>query len=171
MNSKGCKSPLLEVSTIAQWEPQACKHRIDDFFSEVSEPDASVLSLAIERKKAIVANKIGDMGNRVACVLAHRAAFETGQIRRAILTATNAGDSFATLGDLDAALEWDEIALALARQNNWRGSVATALLQTGNALRLLHRYRDAREKLVESLAVQSKIPGSRTYAHTLELPR
>lgn len=118
--------------------------------------------------RAIVANKIGDMGESCRYhILAHRAAFETGQIRQAILTATNAGDSFATLGDLDAALEWDEIALALARSNKWPGSLATALLQTGNALRLLHRYSDAREKLVESLAVQTKIAGSRTYAHTL----
>ncbi|MBY0573867.1 MAG: hypothetical protein K2P84_09320, partial [Undibacterium sp.] len=100
-------------------------------------------------------------------IQSHRLAFESGQMRHAILSATNAGDSFATLGDLDAALEWEEIALANARANLWPGSLATALLQTGNALRLLERYTDAKEKLLEALAVQSKIPNSRTFAHTL----
>ncbi len=118
--------------------------------------------------KAIVCNKIGDMGESCRLhIQAHRAAYESGQIRQAILAATNAGDSFATLGDLDAALEWDEIALATARSNHWPSSLATALLQTGNALRLLERYDDAKEKLVESLNIQKKIPGSRTFAHTL----
>lgn len=151
----------------AMREPQECRRKIEEFAVQAPAPQAGILAWLLSAK-AIVANKIGDMGESCRMhVLAHRAAFETGQIRQAILTATNAGDSFATLGDLDAALEWDEIALALARQNNWPGSLATALLQTGNALRLLHRYSDAREKLVESLAVQAKIPGSRTYAHTL----
>jgi diguanylate cyclase (GGDEF)-like protein len=118
--------------------------------------------------QAIIANKVGDMGESCRLhIQAHRAAFETGQIRLAILAATNAGDSFATLGDLDAALEWNGIALALARSNQWPGSLAIALLQIGNALRLLERHEDAKEKLIESLTVQSKIPNSRTFAHTL----
>lgn len=122
----------------------------------------------INSAQAIIANKVGDMGESCRLhIQAHRAAFETGQIRLAILAATNAGDSFATLGDLDAALEWNGIALALSRNNQWPGSLAIALLQIGNALRLLERHEDAKEKLVESLKIQSKIPGSRTFAHTL----
>jgi diguanylate cyclase (GGDEF)-like protein len=117
---------------------------------------------------ATIANKVGDFGESCRLhIQAHRAAVESGQIRLAILAASNAGDSFATLGDLDAALEWDEIALALARSNQWPSSLAIALLQTGNALRLLGRHEDARETLIESLSIQSKIPGSRTFAHTL----
>lgn len=151
----------------AMRDPQLTSQKIVEYFDSERSYPATVNAWLLSAK-AIVANKIGDMGESCRLhILAHRAAFETGQIRQAILTATNAGDSFATLGDLDAALEWDEIALALARNNNWPGSLATALLQTGNALRLLHRYGDAREKLVESLAVQTKIAGSRTYAHTL----
>ncbi len=122
----------------------------------------------LDSARAIVANKIGELGE--SCHLhirAHRTALETGQIRHAILTATNAGDSFATLGDLDAALEWDVAALALAREHQWPGSLAIALLQTGNALRLLGRYPEAKEKLLEALRIQEKIPDSRTYAHTL----
>jgi diguanylate cyclase (GGDEF)-like protein len=118
--------------------------------------------------RAIIANKIGDMGESCRLhIQAHAAALETGQIRQSILAATNAGDSFATLGDMNAALEWDEIALGFARENNWPGSLAIALLQTGNALRLLGRHEEAKEKLMESLSLQTKISGSRTYAHTL----
>ncbi|MBI3713455.1 MAG: GGDEF domain-containing protein [Burkholderiales bacterium] len=128
----------------------------------------SAVTAWLDSARAIVANKIGDLGESCRLhIQAHRAAFETGQIRQAILTATNAGDSFATLGDLDAALEWDEIALATARSNEWPSALAIALLQTGNALRLLERHSDAKEKLIEALAIQEKISGSRTYAHTL----
>ncbi|MBR7798698.1 GGDEF domain-containing protein [Undibacterium fentianense] len=118
--------------------------------------------------RAIIANKTGQLGE--SCTLhiqAHRASLESGQIRQAILAATNAGDSFASLGDLDAALEWDETALAIAKQHRWPSALAIALLQIGNALRLLERHEDAREKLIESLKVQENISSSRTYAHTL----
>lgn len=118
--------------------------------------------------RAIIANKIGEMGESCRLhIQAHIAALETGQIRQAILAATNAGDSFATLGDMNAALEWDEIALRFARHNQWPSSVAIALLQTGNALRLLGRFEEAKDKLIESLETQAKISSSRTYAHTL----
>lgn len=128
----------------------------------------SAVDAWLSSARAIIANKIGDMGESCRLhIQAHRSAFDSGQIRQAILAASNAGDSFATLGDLDAALEWDEIALAYARNNNWPSSLATALLQSGNALRLLERHADAKEKLLESLAVQEKIPNSRTFAHTL----
>ncbi len=122
----------------------------------------------LDSARAIIANKFGELGESCRLhIRAHRAALETGQIRQAILAATNAGDSFATLDDLDAALEWDEAALALARERQWPGSLAIALLQTGNALRLLGRYAEAKEKLMEALRLQEKIPGSRTFAHTL----
>nr|WP_315481149.1 GGDEF domain-containing protein [uncultured Undibacterium sp.] len=118
--------------------------------------------------RAIIANKIGDMGESCRLhIQAHAAALETGQVRQSILAATNAADSFATLGDMNAALEWDEIALGYARENQWPSSLAIALLQTGNALRLLGRHEEAKEKLIEALNNQIKIPRSRTYAHTL----
>lgn len=134
-----------------------------------SDSDYSVPVLAwLTSARAIIANKIGELGESCRLhIQAHRAACESGQIRLAILAATNAGESFATLGDFDAALEWDEIALSIARSTHWPGSLAIALLQTGNALRLLGRHEEARETLVESLSIQSKIPDSRTYAHTL----
>jgi diguanylate cyclase (GGDEF)-like protein len=148
-------------------DPKLVAFEIDKQFNPEQDYPATINAWLLSAR-AIVANKIGDIGESCRLhIAAHRAAFQTGQIRQALLAATNAGDSFATLGDLDAALEWDEIALAAARSNNWPSSLATALLQTGNALRLLERYPDAKEKLLESLSVQDKFPSSRTFAHTL----
>ncbi len=148
-------------------DPNQTAPLLDKHFSKSFDYPVAVLAW-LDSARAIVANKIGELGESCRLhIQAHRAAQESGQIRHAILTATNAGDSFATLGDLDSALEWDEAALALARQQQWPSSLAIALLQTGNALRLLERYADAKEKLVESLSIQEKISGSRTFAHTL----
>jgi len=148
-------------------DPNQTAPLLDKHFSKSFDYPVAVLAW-LDSARAIVANKIGELGESCRLhIQAHRAARESGQIRHAILTATNAGDSFATLGDLDSALEWDEAALALARQQQWPSSLAIALLQTGNALRLLERYADAKEKLVESLSIQEKISGSRTFAHTL----
>lgn len=148
-------------------DPKNTRLQLSEFFDD-NHIFPSAVTAWLDSARAIVANKIGDLGESCRLhIQAHRAAFETGQIRQAILTATNAGDSFATLGDLDAALEWDEIALATARTNEWPSALAIALLQTGNALRLLERHSDAKEKLIEALSIQEKISSSRTYAHTL----
>lgn len=147
--------------------PKETSQSLSERFDEARNYPSPV-SAWLDSARAIVANKIGDLGESCRLhIQAHRAASETGQIRQAILAATNAGDSFATLGDLDAALEWDEVALSMARRNEWPSALAIALLQTGNALRLLERHTDAKERLIESLAIQEKISGSRTYAHTL----
>ncbi len=148
-------------------DPQHTQLQLCELFDDTLNFPSAV-SAWLDSARAIVANKIGDLGESCRLhIQAHRAAFETGQIRQAILAATNAGDSFATLGDLDAALEWDEVALATARSNGWPSALAIALLQTGNALRLLERHSDAKEKLTEALAIQERISSSRTYAHTL----
>ncbi len=147
--------------------PQNTLKTLQQHFDKQSEYPTEV-NAWLASASAIIANKIGNLGESCRLhIQAHRAALETGQTRLAILAATNAGDSFATLGDLDAALEWDGIALALARNNQWPGSLAIALLQVGNALRLLERHSDAKEKLIEALNIQNKIPHSRTFAHTL----
>ena len=148
-------------------DPQYTNAELHQHFNTEATYDQSVLAW-LSSARAIIANKIGDMGESCRLhIQAHGAALETGQIRQSILAATNAADSFATLGDMNAALEWDEIALGYARENHWPGSLAIALLQTGNALRLLGRYEEAKDKLMASLNIQIKIPRSRTYAHTL----
>ena len=94
---------------------------------------------------------------------AHLAAIESGQLRQAILTASNGADAFATLGDLDAALEWDEHALVLARKTDWPSMIGNTLMQTGNVLRLLGRNSEARAILREAKLVMKGLTGSKSF--------
>ncbi len=118
--------------------------------------------------RAIAASPAGGFGNAARHFLeAHHAAVESGQIRQAVLTASNAADSFAILGDLDTALEWDEIALTLARGAGWPSVLGNSLMQTGNVLRLLGRHAESEVALREALAVRAALKDSNGYAITL----
>jgi diguanylate cyclase (GGDEF)-like protein len=119
--------------------------------------------------RAQVASKMNQLEQ--ACLYfieAHRSALATGQLRQAIFCSSNAGDTFATLGDLEAALEWDENSLDLAASQDWPSVCATALNQAGNVLRLLGRHADARTRLLDALEVQAKLPNTRTFAQSLQ---
>ena len=97
----------------------------------------------------------------------YHTARNTGQIRQAVLCAANAAEGFATLGDLNAALEWSENALSLARGTRWPGSVGVCLMQVGDVLRMLGRYDEATEFLHEALSVMKPLVGSRGHQNLL----
>lgn len=93
-------------------------------------------------------------------VRAFNAAIDTGQLRLAIYAAGNAADALASLGDLDAALEWGERGLSAARPAAWPAPLGTALIQTGNIQRLLGRYADAQATLDEAMQALQALPAS-----------
>jgi signal transduction histidine kinase len=95
-------------------------------------------------------------------------AMATGQIRCAIVTAGNLGDSLANLSEYHTALDWMQRGLDLARQHGWPGPLGVALLQTAKPLRRLQRFDAARELLVEALSVMSPMSGSRNFAVALD---
>ncbi len=99
---------------------------------------------------------------------AHLAAIESGQLRQAILNASNGADAFATLGDLDAALEWDEHALGLARKAGWPSMIGNTLMQTGNVLRLLGRYSEAKAILREAKLMMQGLTSSKSFTMALQ---
>lgn len=114
---------------------------------------------------AIVARLTGDSAKAIRYFLqAQLAGQESGQIRQAILSASNGADAFASLGDLDAALEWNERALILARRAAWPAMIGACLLQTGNVLRLLVRYTDAKKTLNDALDSLSALKSAYSYA-------
>lgn len=122
----------------------------------------------ISTAKANVAGLTNDPGSSVRHDLAaYQFALEFGFIRQALVSANNAAESFAMLGDLDAALEWSDQALALARPTGWPASVGLCLLQTGDVLRLLRRYDEARAHLQEALSEMDALAGSRNYEQVL----
>ncbi len=111
-----------------------------------------------------VAGLTGDPGSSIKHDLrAYQAALDSGQLRQALVAGTNAAESFATLGDLDAALQWTERALTLARSTGWPASVGVCLMQLGDVMRLLGRHDDARHHLLEALTLMEPLAGSRNY--------
>lgn len=142
--------------------------RISDLFDLQSPQPAAVMAW-LASALALVPGLSGDQVTAIrAYSQAHLAARESGQLRQAILNASNGADAFATLGDLDAALEWDEHALALARGTGWPSMVGNTLMQTGNVLRLLGRRDEAKAMLLEAQATMRELTSSKSYTMTLQ---
>lgn len=97
----------------------------------------------------------------------HTLALASGQVRRAIIAATNTGAALVNLSDFHTALEWTQRGLAIARRAGWPGSIAITLQQTAATLRQLQRLEAAREMLREALELMVPLAASRNYAITL----
>lgn len=97
----------------------------------------------------------------------YEAALATGQLRAAITAATNTGGYFARLNDHQAALEWLQGALDLARGTAWPRSIGTCLMHTADTMRRLGRLADAEDMLQESLLKLASVAGGRSYAIAL----
>ena len=131
-------------------------------------PPEEVLPVAVlawvAGARANVAGLTNDPGGSIKHdLVAYQAALDSGQIRQALVAVTNAAESFATLGDLDAALEWSERALALARKTTWPASIGFCLMQLGDTMRLLGRHDESRQYLQEALVLMGAQTGSRNY--------
>ena len=101
-------------------------------------------------------------------MLSFETALGSGQIRRAIIIATNIGNGFTSLNAHEAALEWMQRGLDLARPTNWPMSIGMCLMQTAETLRLLGQRESAQSLLREALHTLSPLSGSRAYAVALE---
>ena len=122
----------------------------------------------VETARANVAGLTNDPGSSIRHDLAaHSAALDVGQIRTALVSINNAVEALTLLGDLDAALEWMESALALARSTGWPASVGVCLMQMGDVMRLMTRHDEAKTYLQEALRVMAPVAGSRNYEQVL----
>jgi diguanylate cyclase (GGDEF)-like protein len=110
-----------------------------------------------------------DFGRAVSrLMVAFEAAIATGQVRRATIIATNIGNGFTSLNAHDAALEWMQRGLALARPTGWPMSIGSCLMQTAETLRQVGQREAARELLREAIGLLEPLCGSRAYAVSLE---
>lgn len=117
----------------------------------------------------LAATLAGDFAGSARYVIAtYDAAMASGQIRRAILAAANAGEIFRHLNDHQAGLEWMQRGLDLARTTGWPGSIGVCLLESGEAQRKLQRYDAAQELLGEALTLLEPLSGSRNHALALK---
>jgi diguanylate cyclase (GGDEF)-like protein len=118
---------------------------------------------------AVIAFLSSDFGRAVGhWIHSHDIAMATGQRRRAISIATNIGNAFTSLNAHDAALEWMQRGLDLARPNGWPMNIAMCLMQTAETLRQLGRRDAAQDLLDEARQVLAPLSGSRAYAIYLE---
>lgn len=155
------------LANLAFTDTQITSNGIEERFPTSKIVDEFV-STWVAIAKANVAGLTDDPGTAMKFDLeAHHAALHTGQIRQAMVCAINAAEGFFTLGDLDAALEWSERALQMARKTEWPASTGIALMQTGNVLRLLGRFDEARVFLEEAQRYISAVPGSRNHEQIL----
>jgi len=99
---------------------------------------------------------------------AHEAALVSGQRRRAVILATNIGNAFTRLNAHDAALEWMQRGLELARATGWPMCIGLAQLQTAETLRQLGQRPAAKALLRDSLQMLAPLSGSRAFAMALE---
>lgn len=147
-------------------------HVVDTQAAELFDPQgvvAPAVNASLASALGVSAGHMADFGLSAKQFLqSYRDATQTGQIRLAIVAACNGADSFASLGDMDSALEWDERGLEQARLTGWPGVMAFALMQTGHVLRLLGRHADANAVLNEALLEMNKLGSSRLYALTLQ---
>ncbi len=91
----------------------------------------------------------------------------TGQIRQALIGAANVAEGFATLSDMDAALEWAETGLSLARPTDWPYSIGICLMQAGDVLRQLNRYDESKTSLLEAIQQMGSMAQSRGHINSL----
>ncbi len=110
-----------------------------------------------------------DFGNAISLLIrSFEAAMATGQVRRSVNLATNIGNGFTMLNAHNAALEWMQRGLDLARPTGWPLSVGLGLMQTAETLRQLGQRPAAQALLHEALATLAPLSGSRAYAVALE---
>lgn len=142
--------------------------RLEQFFDEDIKY-SPIVSAWLSSARGTVAAHSGRAGQAIKFyMLAHEAALQSAQVRQAVLAATNVADNFAVLSDLEAALEWNERAVVLARSSNYQSIVGVALMQKGNVLRLLARTDAAKAALSESLQLMNGLQLSYRYALNLQ---
>lgn len=128
----------------------------------------SSLATWVEAARANAAGLTNDPGSSIRYDLeAYDAALDSGQLRQALVSVSNAAESFAMLGDLNSALEWSERAVTLARSTGWPANIGLCLMQLGDVMRQLTRHDEARAYLEEALSLMATQTGSRNYALTL----
>jgi len=101
-------------------------------------------------------------------IAAFDAALVSGQVRRAVILATNIGNAFTRLNAHDAALEWMQRGLALARPTGWPMCIGLTQVQSAETLRHLGQRPAAKALLRDALRMLAPLSGSRAFVMALE---
>ena len=94
---------------------------------------------------------------------AFAAAHASGQLITAVVAAVNAGSAYSALNDHDAALEWLQRGLDLARPTGWPMALGPCLRQMGEVMRVMGRLDAAQSLLDEAMQVFAPLRQSRSF--------
>ncbi len=99
--------------------------------------------------------------------LAFDAAGQSGQLLVAVVVAVNAGSAYLVLNDHDAALEWLQRGLELARTTGWAVALGPCLRQMGEIMRAMGRLDAAQSMLDEAMQIYAPLRNSRNFGSVL----
>ncbi|MCV2357443.1 HD domain-containing protein [Paucibacter sp. TC2R-5] len=149
-----------QILMLSMRDPQSARLQLAQRF-DASQPLSDIALAMVEATRGVIAALTGDFPSAFhSYVAGHQLALETGQLRDAILGASNVAVTFSNLGDLSEALEWAEQAAALARRTDWPVVVGNTLFRVGDIQRLLGRQQDAQASLAEAQAVMRVVRNS-----------
>jgi signal transduction histidine kinase len=149
-------------------DPDAAEQRWGDSLSRdaATQPAAvAAVALLYAAHRALRASKLSEAAQGLSAVIAPLQ--QAGYIRETIIAQVNLGSIFNDLNDPQAALEWMERGLELARAQGWPSSIASCQVQLGETLRLLGRLDLAEQQLTAARHCLAAWPESRNYAVTL----
>ncbi len=139
----------------------------DSFSQDASADSAPVAAIALlyEALRAMRASKLSEAVQKFSAVI--EPLLQCGYVREAIFAQVNLGSVFNDLNDPQAALEWMERGLDLARRHGWPSNIAGCQMQLGETLRLLGRLDLAEQQLMAAHQCLAAWPESRNFAVTL----
>ena len=152
-------------------DPTVAQHTWADWAAQFARGTAGLHPAAASWVDGFFAAVASQSSQHVDAIRHHSSSYTqavaTGQIRRAVVVATNLGVEFNNLNDHHAALEWMQRGMDLARPHAWPGTMGVALLQTAGTLRELQRFDAASDLLREAMALMAPLAASRNYAVAL----
>lgn len=98
---------------------------------------------------------------------AFEAASQSGQLLTAVVVAVNAGNAYEVLNDHDAALEWLQRGLDLARPTGWAIALGPCLRQLGEIMQAMGRLDSAQSALDEAMQTYAPLRHSRNFGSVL----
>jgi signal transduction histidine kinase len=158
----------LSAFRLSHRSPLAAKERWGNTFPIETKKLHPGLATWVDSFWASFFMQTGDFGKAaVCCIQAYENAMASGQLRRAIHSAANAGECLSNLSDHDAAFEWMHRGLDLARSKTWPVCVGTSLSRLGEMLRMLGQLDAAKKLLYESIDALRPCKSSRSYLNAL----
>ena len=151
----------------AFFEPQEVRRRLE------AEDGADLPPAAAGWRAATLAILQGQQGRLAEAIgqwiRAHDGYLASGQLRQAIVAASNVGLQLSSLNDANAGLEWLEKALEMARRAGWPSSIGTCLCFTADAIRTLGQPAQALALAREAVERMQRFEGSHNYMESLHL--